>query len=170
MARSLIAEAPPQRSMSQVDCQPPRLECCVPGWLLWRSAMALARSALSVAASGRSEITTGVENSGTISEVMAAVYTRNLESCWGGRVERPAPPRLEIERVGLSQPQPFDAGPGDHCAVVGAEFYGRRDQTRAVLTGDILETAAQIKIGRNTARHDQCGRLSSAQRVGASVG
>jgi len=39
------------------------LECCVPGWFCWRSAMTLRSSALSVAASGRSEITTGVENS-----------------------------------------------------------------------------------------------------------
>ena len=33
MASSLIAGTPPQRSMSQLDCQPPRLECCVPGWV-----------------------------------------------------------------------------------------------------------------------------------------
>src|SRR5215207_4046989 len=170
MAKSLIAEAPPQRSMSQVDCQPPKLECCVPGWLLWRSAMTLARSALSAAASGRSEITTGVENSGTISEVMAPVYTRNLESCWSRCVERPARPRLEVERVSLAQPQPLDAGPGDHGAVVGAEFHRRGDKVRTVLAGDVFKAAAQIKIGRNAAGHDQGGRWRSAQCVGATIG
>src|SRR5918993_3689651 len=170
MAKSLIAEAPPQRSMSQVDCQPPRLECWVPGWLLWRSAMTLARSPLSAAASGKSEITTGVENSGTISEVMAPVYTRNLESCWSRCVERPARPRLEIERVGAAQPQPFDARPGDHGAVVGAEFYRRRDQAHPVLAGDVFEAAAQVEIGRDATGHHQRRGWRGTQRVGAAVG
>src|SRR4029450_5967784 len=165
MAKSLIAEAPPQRSMSQVDCQPPRLECCVPGWLLWRSAMTLLRSALSAAASGRSEITTGVENSGTISEVMRAVATRILESCWGRCVERPARPRLEIERVSLAQPQALDAGPGDHGAIVGAKLDRRRDQPRAVLAGDVFQAAAQIEIGGDTTCNHQRRRRCGTQRV-----
>src|SRR5262245_49585476 len=63
MARSLIAGAPPQRSMSQLDCQPPRLECCVPGCARWRSAITLRNSPFSDAASGTSDMTTGVENS-----------------------------------------------------------------------------------------------------------
>src|SRR5437879_5127676 len=79
MAKSLLAAAPPQRSMSQVDCQPPRLECRVPSCDLWRSAIALCSSALSAGASGRSEITTGVENSGTISELMPLLYTQTLD-------------------------------------------------------------------------------------------
>src|SRR5215208_4671545 len=126
--------------------------------------MTLASSALSAAASGRSEITTGVENSGTISEVMAPVYTRNLESCWGRCVERPARPRLEVERVGLTQPQPLDAGPGDHGAVVGAEFHRRGDQARAALA------AAQIEIGRDTTCDHQRRRRCGAQCVGTAVG
>src|SRR3990170_4576645 len=120
--------------------------------------MTLARSPLSAAASGRSEITTGVENSGTISDVMAPVYTRNLESCWGRCIERPARPRLEIERVGLAQPQPLDAGPGDHGAVVGAELYRRGDQARPMLAGDVFQPATQIEIGSDTTCHHQRGR------------
>ena len=103
---------------------------------VWRCSITLRSSALSAAASGTSEMTTGVENSGTISEsvLMAPLYTRTGD----GGVERPARPRLEIERVGPAQPQPLDAGPGDHGAVVGAELYRRRDQTGAMLGGEPL--------------------------------
>src|SRR5262245_12484966 len=82
IARSLIAAAPPQRSMSQLDCQPPRLECWVPGWAARRWSIALRNSTLRAAASGTSEMTLGVENSGTISRpLLIGVF---LPTKWGG--------------------------------------------------------------------------------------
>src|SRR4029077_2830770 len=67
IASSLIAGAPPHRSMSQLDCQPPRLECCVLGWLCSRSAMIRRKSAFRVAPFATSKVMTGVANSGVIS-------------------------------------------------------------------------------------------------------
>src|SRR5882672_9090153 len=67
IASSLMAAAPPQRSMSQLDCQPPRLECWVLGWDFSRCSITPRSSALSAAASGRSTMTSGVANKGMIS-------------------------------------------------------------------------------------------------------
>src|SRR5688572_28861535 len=53
--------------MSQLDCQPPRLECCVVGWVFSRSTMTRRNSLLRLTASGTSKVTSGVANSGTIS-------------------------------------------------------------------------------------------------------
>src|SRR4051812_24422804 len=66
-ASSLIAGGPPQRSISQLDCQPPRFDFCVLGWDFWRCSITPRNSTLSVIASGTSKTTSGVANKGTIS-------------------------------------------------------------------------------------------------------
>src|SRR4029077_7081939 len=74
MANSLMAGAPPQRSMSWLDCQPPWLECCVVGWDFSRCSITLRSSALGAAASGTSKMTSGVANRGTISGALLMGY------------------------------------------------------------------------------------------------
>src|SRR5476651_2489062 len=63
IASSLMAAAPPQRSISQSGCQPPRLEWRVPGFVFSRCSMAARRSTFIAAASATSSVTTGVANS-----------------------------------------------------------------------------------------------------------
>src|SRR5476649_1444396 len=63
IASSLMAAAPPQRSISQSDCHPPRLEWRVPGFVFSRCSMVARRSPFIAAASATSSVTTGVANS-----------------------------------------------------------------------------------------------------------
>src|SRR5476651_176521 len=63
IASSLMAAAPPQRSISQSGCQPPRLEWRVPGFVFSRCSMAARRSTFIAVASATSSVTTGVANS-----------------------------------------------------------------------------------------------------------
>jgi len=39
-------------------------------------------------------------------------------------VKRPARPRREGQIVGEAEPQPLDAGPGDHHGIIGAQGQG----------------------------------------------
>src|ERR1700682_2370233 len=83
-ARSLMAGAPPQRSMSWLDCQPPWLEWCVLGWDFSRCSITLRSSALSAAASGTSKMTSGVAKRGTICGALLLGY---LYPTGDGRIE-----------------------------------------------------------------------------------
>src|SRR4051812_575315 len=56
----------------------------------------------------------------------------------GERIERPARARRDVERVGETECKPLAAGPGNHGAVVGAQFRRRRDQYGALLDGDTM--------------------------------
>ena len=125
-----------------------------------------ASSALSAAASGSSEITTGVENSGTISDGHAPVYTRTAADASSGQRGR----GLKSSAVGPAQPQPLDAGPGDHGAVVGAELYRRRDQARAVPAATSRAGCADRGWPRRRRPRPASAIGASAQRVGAAVG
>src|SRR5258707_360368 len=82
MAISLMAGAPPQRSMSQLDCQPPELECCVLGWDFSRCSITRRSSPLSVAACGTSRTTSGVANCGTISGDALLISQPNPDKTW----------------------------------------------------------------------------------------
>src|SRR5471030_819449 len=79
------------------------------------------------------------------------------------RIERPARPGAEIERIDLAEPQPFQACPRDHRAIVSAKFYGRRDEPGAMRSSQCLEASAQIDVGRDAASDDQRWRWAECK-------
>src|ERR1700722_17146628 len=56
-----------------------------------------------------------------------------VERRFGLRIERPAWPTRSVEAIDHPEPQPLDARPGDHRAVVGAKLERRRDEGQAGL-------------------------------------
>src|SRR6185437_13164413 len=71
------------------------------------------------------------------------------------RIERPARPRREIERIGHTESQALEPGPTDHRAIVGAEPGRRGDESEPAFAGERLEAAAQRRIGGNATRHHE---------------
>src|SRR3954465_3357311 len=79
--------------MSQLDCQPPTFDLCVLGWVFIRSSMTRRSSALSTAASGTSNTTSGVANNGTIS---GTLFIRGRQP-----IPRPCPGAVQTSHDGL---------------------------------------------------------------------
>src|SRR6478609_5405156 len=121
-----MAAVPPQRSMSQLDCHPPMLDFWVVGWLFIRSSMTRRSSMLSAAASGTSNTTSGVANSGTTS---GTLFIRGAHGTPAGRsrVVQSSHGRMMHARVTRA----WHRGGDDHEAVCGAstgDFLDARDQ------------------------------------------
>ena len=74
--------------------------------------------------------------------------------------ERPARVRRHGERIGEAEREPLRAGPGDHGAVVGAQFRRRRHQHGAGLERHLLQHLADRLVGGDAAGGDQRGRLA----------
>ena len=65
----------------------------------------------------------------------------------------------DVERVGQAEPEPFDASPCDHRAVVRAQVLRRRDHRQPRFGAESLERLPQRGVGRHAARdHHRLGR------------
>jgi hypothetical protein len=69
-----------------------------------------------------------------------------LHTCSGtGRrvsVERPSRPKWCIEAIDEAELEPLDASPGDHCSIIGAQFWRRRDKAQPGIIGEARKASS----------------------------
>ena len=121
--------------------------------LVARWSIALRSSALSAAASGRSEMTTGVAN--RASSMFMAASSTPLYIGRADGVERPARPRPKSSASVLPSRSRSMPAQAIMAPLSVQSFTGGATRRAPCSAASVLQAAAQIEVGRDAARHDQ---------------